>query len=192
MNAWSLPQTAEIGGITYRINADFRDILEIIKYFNDRSRPEYLRWEIAISLFFDGDLPKKDYTEAMRYLSDFVSCGQQSQKPQPVLLDWDKDAKLIIADVNNVAGKEIRAEPFVHWWTFLSYFNAIGEGQLATVVAIRSKIKRHKPLEKWEKEYYENYKDMIDLKTQTEYTAQELEFYAAWGGIPSKGKGEAD
>ena len=79
---------------------------------------------------------------------------------------------MIVADVNKVVGTEIRALPFLHWWTFVSYFNAIGEGQLSTLVSIREKLRKGKKLEKWEQEYYRKNKDKVDLKKR--YSAEEL------------------
>lgn len=172
MSLWDLPTSAEIGGVSYQIHADFRDILDIFRYLNDPDRPEYLRWRIAVALFYDGDIPLEHLQEAMDYLANFISCGEADGKPGPKLLDWDQDAQMIVADVNKVAATEIRSLPFLHWWTFVAYFNAIGEGQLSTVVSIRDKLRRGKPLEKWEKDYYRKNKERIDLKQK--YSAEEL------------------
>ncbi len=172
MSLWDLPTSAIIGGTEYPINADFRDILEIFRYLDDPDTPEYLRWKIAVALFYDGEIPEEHLQEAMEYLADFITCGQSDDKPSPKLLDWEQDAQAIVADVNKVAGVEIRALPFLHWWTFMAYFNAIGEGQLVTLVSIRDKLRRGKPLEKWEKEYYRKNKERVDLKTR--YSAEEL------------------
>lgn len=173
MNRWSLPTSATIGVVVYQIHADFRDILNIFRYMDDPDRPEYIRWRIAIALFYEGEIPQEYFQEAMEYLADFIACGNRDSKPGPKLLDWEQDAQVIVADVNKVAGSEIRAVPFLHWWTFVSYFNAIGEGQLSTLVSIRDKLRRGKPLEKWEKEYYRKNKEIVDLKTR--YSAEELE-----------------
>ena len=108
----------------------------------------------------------------MAYLAEFIACGEREEKPGPRLLDWEQDAKVIVADVNKVAGAEIRSLPFLHWWTFVAFFNAIGEGQLSTLVSIRDKLRRGKPLEKWEREYYRKNKAMVDLKPR--YSAEEL------------------
>ena len=62
--------------------------------------------------------------------------------------------------------------PFLHWWTFMADFNAIGEGQLSTMVSIRDKLRRGKKLEKWEQEFYRKNKDRVDLKQR--YSAEEL------------------
>lgn len=173
MSQWHLPETAEIGGTVYPIHADFRDILEIFQYLDDPDQPEYVRWRVALALFYEGEIPEKDRQEAMAYLSVFLSCGEQDTKPAPKLLDWDQDAQIIVADVNKVAGTEIRALPFLHWWTFMAYFNAIGEGQLSTMVSLRDKLRRGKKLEKWEREYYQKNKARVDIKKR--YSAEELE-----------------
>ena len=169
----SLPTQAVIGGVTYPIHADYRDILEIFGYFDDPDLPEYLRWQIALALFYEGQIPPEHQQEAMEYLHSFLRCGAREEKPGHKLLDWQQDAAIIAADVNKVAGQEIRALPFVHWWTFMAWFNAIGEGQLSAIVSIRDKLRRGKKLEQWEKDFYRENKARVDLPKR--YSAQELE-----------------
>ena len=172
MTPWQLPDTARIGDTEYEINTDYRDILQIVKILNDLDKPEYVRWYEAICLFYEGDIPDEYEQEAMEYLASFVSYGEIDTKPGPQLIDWDQDARAIVADVNKVAGKEIRALPHLHWWTFLSYFYAIGEGQLSTIVSIRDKMRRGKKLEAWEQDFYRENKSRVELKKK--YTAEEL------------------
>ena len=169
---WELPVEVWIGGEKYAIHADYRDILEIFAYFEDPDLPEYLRWQIALALFYEGEIPPKHQQEAMEYLMAFINCGKlEVGRPGPKLLDWEQDALTIVADVNKVAGREIRAMPFLHWWTFMSWFNAIGEGQLSTLISIRDKLARGKKLEKWEQEYYRKNKERVDIKKR--YSTQE-------------------
>lgn len=172
MNVWSLPVSVDIGGENYSISADFRDVLEIIEILNDQSKPKFLRWQIAIALFYDRDIPAQFQKEAMEYLSAFISYGNDEKKPGPKLIDWNQDAQTIVSDVNKVAGMEIRAVKFLHWWTFLSYFYGVGEGQLSTIVSIRNKKFRGKKLEKWEDTYYQENKEKIDFKKPQ--TAEDL------------------
>lgn len=54
----------------------------------------------------------------------------------------------------------------------MAYFNAIGEGQLSTLVSLRDKLSRGKKLEKWEQEYYRKNKSRVDLKKR--YSAEDL------------------
>lgn len=173
MHGWSLPDRAVIGGKDYPIHGDFRDILEIFAYFSDPDLPPYLSWQIALALFYEGQIPTGDQQEAMAYLTWFINGGQPETEGTNVkLIDWEQDRSMIASDVNKAAGQEIRALPFLHWWTFLSWFHAIGEGQLSTVVSIRSKLSRGKKLEGWEKEYYRENKKTVDIRPR--YSRQEI------------------
>lgn len=174
MTPWQLPTRAVIGGKVYDLHADYRDILEIFSYLDNPDMPEYLRWQVALALFYEGEISEEDTQEAITYLVTFLNGGRrEEQRPAPRLLDWEQDAAMIVADVNKVAGQEIRAMDFLHWWSFLAWFHAIGEGQLSTVVAIREKLQRGKPLETWEKEFYRGNKEKVDLPKR--YSAQDLQ-----------------
>ena len=165
MNGWELPRKANIGGVEYPINTDFRDVLEIISYLDDPDTPEFIRWQVALALFYEGQIPEAHRVEAMEYLALFLNGGREDTgKPAPKLLDWDKDCDLIISDINRVAAREIRLESYIHWWTFLSWFHSIGEGQLSAVVGIRDKLRRGRKLEGWEKDFYRENKARVDLK----------------------------
>lgn len=81
---WQLPTLAEIGGETYKLHADYRDILEIFGYLEDPDLPEYVRWQIALALFYEGEIPREHHMEAMEYLAEFIRCGQpDSGQPGP-------------------------------------------------------------------------------------------------------------
>ena len=191
---WSLPTCAQIAGKTYRLHCDFRDILELMTYLQDASLPEAFRWHIALALFYEPEVPPEDFTEAAEYLSEFLCGGEApSRKPGPKLLDWQQDAQLILSDVNKAAGRELRSEPFVHWWTFLSWFHAIGQGQLSAVVSIRDKLARGKALEGWEKDFYRQNRHRIDLKQhltpQEEAEKLRLQALLAGGNLNKAGDG---
>ena len=172
MGLWNLPSTAKVGGKDYEIRTDFREVLQIIKGLSNPDLPEWIRWHIAIGSFFVGEIPAEHKREAMDVLADFISYKELDAKPGPVLMDWEQDAKAIVADVNKVAGTEIRGLPYLHWWTFLSYFHAIGDGQFSTMISIRNKLRKGKPLDSWEKEFYRENKERVDLKTR--YSAEEI------------------
>ena len=170
---WRLPREVSIGNRTYGIHADYRDILEIFTYLQNPDLPEFVKWSIVLGLFYDAPVPEEDFGEAAAYFSEFVNCGaREESNPGPQLLDWQQDAQDIISDVNKVAGREIRELPFVHWWTFLSWFHAIGEGQLSGLVSIRQKLRQGKKLEGWEREYYRRNRSRVELRKK--YSADEL------------------
>ena len=163
MDRYRLPERAEFGGVSYELNTDFRVILKILEVFEDPSLPEILRWKVALELFYYPSIPKAFQTQAMEYLSSFLRYGQPDT-PAPRLISWQQDADAIIAGVNQAAGQEIRALAHVHWWTFLSWFHAISQGQLSTIVAIRDKLRRGKKLEDWDKDFYRENKQRVDIK----------------------------
>lgn len=160
---WSLPKQAVIGGKSYDLYTDFRDILELMGYLEDEALPVYFRWQIALGLFYRQPVPPEDQAEAMEYLARFLAPGP-APKPGPKRMDWQQDAQAILADVNRVAGKEVRQEAYVHWWTFLSWFHAIGEGQLSYLVALRDKLRRGEKLTAQEAEFYRRNPQRVRLR----------------------------
>lgn len=172
MSPWDLPKQAVFHGKIYELHTDYRDILEIFSYFEDPDLPDPLKWRIALALFYEQEIPMESLEQAMEFLAEFLKGGrQETERTAPKLLDWEQDAGVIVAEVNKVAGQEIRELPYVHWWTFLSWFHSIGEGQLSLLVGIREKLRKGKKLQPHEKEYYREHKSAVDLKPR--YSRQE-------------------
>lgn len=177
MTGWTLPRAVWVGGKNHPIHADYRDVLDIIAQLNNQEEDEQTRAYVALALFYEGfeGMPGKDYTEAAQELFRFINGGEEEidTRPRPKTIDWEQDRSMIVADINRVAGCEVRSLPFCHWWTFLSWFNGIGEGQLATVVSIREKRRKGKKLSDWEKEFYQEHRKMVDFEKK--YTTEEQE-----------------
>lgn len=172
---WTLPVNLEVGGKEYAINADYRDILNIISRLNGGEN-EFVKVYVCLALFYPQfeEMPESNYQEAIEKLLWFIACGEeQEDKKRPKLIDWEQDYQMIAADIIKVAGHDVRSDSFCHWWTFVSYFMGIGEGQLSAVVSIRDKLRKHKKLEKWEKEFYNQNRSKVDLKRH--YTEEEDE-----------------
>ena len=173
MTGWELPKQVTIGSGIYHLHTDYREILQIFSYLQNEDLPEFIRWKIALALFYEEELPEADFAEAAAFFCKFVNCGmEETKEPGPPLLNWQQDAQDIVADVNKVAGQEIRALPYLHWWTFMSWFHGIGEGNLSTLVSIRDKLSRGKKLEPFEQEYYRRNRSRVVLPPK--YSASEL------------------
>lgn len=168
---YKLPQQAAFGGKTYDLNTDFRVILKIFRAFREDSMPPMLRWLVALRLFYRQKVEKDHRQEAMEYLEDFLSCGSRGASAQP-LFDWDRDGAAIIAGVNAAAGQEVRALPYVHWWTFLGWFHAMPPGAFSTVLSLREKLRKGQKLEPHEQQFYRENKDMVDLRRPPDAAAQ--------------------
>lgn len=176
MSGWQLPTSAELGGRAYAVHTDYRDVLDVIEQLQAPDACAQERVYVALALFYERfrDIPREQLEEAVRYMMWFIACGKEEAPgapAQPRLFDWEQDLLPIVADVNKVAGCEVRALPYLHWWTFIAYFNAIGEGPFSTLVGIRKKLKSHEKLDKWERDYYAKHRAEVDLAPR--YTAEE-------------------
>lgn len=153
-----------------RNKGDYRLILDIIIMLNDPDLTEEEKvicivemfYEDYQSIFKDEKLIEKSISEAYK----FIDLGEdfKPSSPKPILMDWEQDAQLIVPAINRIAGTEVRALPYLHWWTFIGYYNEIGECSFSTVVSIRNKQKKGKKLDNWEKDYIKENREMVTLK----------------------------
>ena len=121
LNLWELPQKVKLGGRDFEFYGDFRNILDVLSYFQNPDFPPFLQWQIALALFYKAPVPPQLQPEAKEDLALFINGGRSDRGAGgQKLLDWQQDAPLILAGVNQAAGQEIRALPFCHWWTFRS------------------------------------------------------------------------
>lgn len=167
MDIWKLPTSLCVGGEDWNIRSDFRAVLDILKYFSDPDYEPDEQWEICLDILYEdyADMPAHLKQEAAKKAMDFINMGaEDDKKPKPRLMDWEQDASIIIPSVNRVLGKEIRALPYLHWWTFLGAYMEIGEGLFSQIIGIRQKKAKGKKLEKWEQEFCRENKELIDLK----------------------------
>ena len=174
----ALPPSLNVAGIDYPIETDYRNILIAMAACAD---PEYTDKEklyILMRRLYRDSLkliPEDCIPEAAEKAKWFLDCGQTSEEKKPPrrLIDWEQDEAIIFPAVNKVAHMEVRAVQYIHWWTFMGYFMEIEEGTFSTVLGIRQKRAKGKSLEKWEKEFYRNNKDICDIRTR--YTEEEQE-----------------
>lgn len=116
MSNWGLPTQVMIGNTAYDIYTDYRDILRIFAEFENPDHKSYEQLYIAQNLFYKdfADIPAKDHEAAALQMNWFIDLGQSSDDIRPVrLLDWEQDQQMIAADINKVAGTEIRALPYL-------------------------------------------------------------------------------
>lgn len=186
---YSLPTSVEVNGTEYTIQSDYRAVLDILTALSDGDLDEQDKAEAALTIFYPefSSMPASDYQEALNQCFRFIDHGQgaKTQGKQPAVMSWEQDFDMIISPVNRIAGCEVRSLPYLHWWSFLSYYMEIGDCLFAQVVAIRDKKARGKPLDKQEREFYRRNREMVDLKTT--YTEAEQNLLAAWGlGAPKQ------
>lgn len=174
MTGYSLPTSVRVGADEYPIRTDFRAVLDVLCAMNDPELDGQMRTIVLVQIMFPHwkDIPSEHLEECCKQALDFIAMGQQDDdKPHPKLIDWEQDAPIIVPAVNSVAHTEIRALPYLHWWTFWGYFMEVRESLLSSVLSIRQKKAKHKKLDKYEQEYYRENKELIDFKRKE--TAEE-------------------
>ena len=161
---YNLPTFVYVCGHKYYIrnNADFKTILRCIAACQDEDITEIERTISALIIFYECLKEPEDIfyffddvQEAVKEMTSFISVGNEAvgYQAQHKLIDWVQDEKLIVSAVNSVAKTEIRALPYLHWWTFIAHYMAIGECPLSMIVGIRDKIAKGIKLEKHEQEF---------------------------------------
>lgn len=166
-----LPKTVEFNDHEWNIRSDYRDILLIFQAYNDPELNDYEKTVITLQVFYKEweEIPDNMYEEALNKAAWFMDGGEDisdNRKQGKKVVDWEQDEKIIFSAINKVAGKEVRNLEYMHWWTFLGYFNEIGDGLLSTVINIRSKKNSGKKLEKYEQEFYRKNKELINIKNK--------------------------
>lgn len=178
INLWNLPQSLYVSGCDIHIRTDFRVVLDLLTALSDPDMsgetPEetnqikaLLTLEIMVPNYEDV-LASVEPAELINAICDFIDMSISDEidddKPHPRTMDWEQDARLIIPAVNKVIGHDIRAEKYMHWWTFLAAYMEIGECTFSHILSIRNKKARGKKLEKWEQEYIRENKNLVLLK----------------------------
>lgn len=182
---YELPTSLEVCGTEYEIRSDFREILDILEVLNDVELKEQERGFFTLLFFYPDfeSMPQEHYQDAIKQCFWFINGGEhedQMEKNPPRLMDWEQDFPYIIAPINHVIGHEIRADAYLHWWTFLSAYMEIGECTFAQIVRIRDAKNRGKKLDASDREWYRRNRKLVDLKTK--YTSREENLLNLWGG----------
>lgn len=158
----SLPTTLEIDGKEYGIRTDFRVVLIIFQALNDPDLTEDEKNMVILCSLYE-EVPE-NAQEALNKAVWYMDGGQTFKSSEKRVMDWEQDEQMIFSAVNKVAGFETRTKEYIHWWTFLGFFNEIEEGLFSTVVNIRKKRNQGKKLDKTEEEFYKRNRELVNLK----------------------------
>ena len=163
---FDLPKSLEIDGEEWKIRTDYRDILRILLAFEDANLEDAEKQYVCLYiLYVDFErIPPAKYEAFLRAAIEFIDHGAgKNDRPGPRTMDWEQDANILFPAINTVAGYEVRGVDYLHWWTFAGYFMEIREGVASTVLNLRSKKARGKKLEKWEREFWQQNREICQL-----------------------------
>ena len=161
---YEIPKKILVGEQSYIIRAggDYRMILDCFSILDDIELTLEERILTCLIVFYekfnnlDDILTDNNIQELVKQMFWFFNCGEEEQEQQRSsrkLMDWKQDSQLICSAINKVANMEVRNVEYMHWWTFMGYYMAIGECPYSTILSIRDKIISGKKLEKHEKEF---------------------------------------
>lgn len=172
-----LPDSVIVNEKRWEIRADYRNILRIIQVFNAEDLTNEEKLYVILKRFYADfeKLPGSWYGEAFKAETHFIEWQHyKEERATPQLVNWEKDEQLMFPAINKAAGMEVRALPFLHWWTFLGYFQSIDHDDLwGQVLTIRQKRARGKKLEKWERDFYQSNREMCAVDNVVRKTAEQ-------------------
>lgn len=184
---YSLPKTIELNDREYSIRAggDYRMVLDCFSVLNDSDLDDVEKTVAFLLIFYDvfesiEDVIQEEHSqELMDKAFSFINCNQDdcpARKMNYKVIDWHDDEQLICSAVNAVAKTEVRDIEYMHWWTFLGYFNSVGESTLSTVVSLRTKMAKQEKLEKYEKKFIHDCPQYftMDMRTKEQKEADDL------------------
>lgn len=180
---YALPVSLEIGGRVYQIRSDYRAVLDVCAALTDIDLNDNEKVYVSLSIFYPevSEIPPENIPEALERCFWFINCGTEDNenKPSVKLMDWEQDFQYIVAPINRVMGQEIRSLEYLHWWSFISFYREIGDCLFAQIVRIRDLKRRGKKLDKQDREWYNQNRDLVDLKTT--YSEAEKQLMESWG-----------
>lgn len=155
----------------HKIRYDMWSILDIIKCFNDYELTDKERIIISLEIFYLDTNKINNYEEAINKMNWFIDCGNDysnQNKNNSKIMDFEQDFNLIKSPVNRILGYDI-GDKNIHWWTFMSAYMeifSIENNLYRNVIDIRQKIKKGEKLEKYERKFYNENRDIIELKNK--------------------------
>ena len=150
------PTAIKINNAIYKVNADFRNCLPIIKAFEDPELTMPERCEILLQrLFID---PPPATMEAIEQGIKFLDCGRTRGEPKEVrrVFSFIKDSAYIFSGMKQTHGIDLEEVGFLHWWKFLALFYNLPSGNLFT-------------------DYYKHYRAIDTSKMPTDNKEQRAE-----------------
>ena len=167
MKGKKLPRSVEIDGIEFNIRSDFRDVLKILEALNDEKLTVGQKFYVCLNIFYKEYSKITNEKKAFSKMSEFIDggciVGKSSTKTNG-LVAWDKDITFIFIAINKRLGYDCRDVEYMHWWTFMGLYMEIGESIFKNIINIRYKLKKNKNLTSEERDFYDMYRETIEIK----------------------------
>jgi len=174
------PTKIKIDDEIIKINADFRNCLQIILAYEDEELTIQEKHFILLKRLYE-QIPKSIEKGILQGIK-FLNCGEESRnvKELPRLYSFQKDAKYIYSAISQVGKLDLENIEFLHWWKFYYYFFDISNDcAFSNIVSLRQKKIKGKLTDE-EKTIYRDSIDILDLDSKK--TKEESKFMKEFNG----------
>lgn len=120
------PEYAEVAGVKYKINTDFRAALRCFEVIDDASICDEERALAVIYILF-GDVPTNNLDDFLRIAGDYLRCGEKAETQTSNRdMDFKEDEKYIAASFMSDYQIDLsRAD--MHFWQYIHLIQGFTE-----------------------------------------------------------------
>ena len=128
------PEYAEVKGIKYKINTDYRVALRCFEVIEDTSICDQERALAVVFLLF-GEVPMEDMAEFLRIAGDYLRCGEKeaSQEANERDMDFNADEKYIVASFMSDYRIDLSSVD-MHFWQYIQLIQGFTEDSIMSRV----------------------------------------------------------
>ena len=128
------PKYAEVAGIQYKINTDYRVALRCFEVIDDTSICDEERALAVIYLLF-GEVPTDHLEEFLRIAGDYLRCGEKeaTQESNKRDMDFNADEKYIAASFMSDYRIDL-ASVDMHFWQYIQLIQGFTENSVMSRV----------------------------------------------------------
>lgn len=168
-----LPQAVLINGAEVEVKTNFRSCINIILAFEDVNLTQEEKIYVLLKNLY-GYIPENNIEEYVKKGIEFLNCGEEivEKENHKRLYSFSQDSKYIY-----VAMKQSMNVDFdnLHWWDFVNYFMALDEKSFFSRILYLRQQKNKGKLTKEEKKYWNDNRNILELKQEENYNFDEKE-----------------
>ena len=128
------PEYAEVKGIKYKINTDYRVALRCFEVIEDASIGDEERALAVVFLLF-GEVPMEDMGEFLRIAGNYLRCGEKetTHEAHERDMDFNADEKYIVASFMSDYRIDLSSVD-MHFWQYIQLIQGFTENSVMSRV----------------------------------------------------------
>ena len=184
-----LPSTLTVGGISYKINSDFRTSILFELMMQDRALTNEEKLLNAIELYFQ-EIPK-DLEEAINKIVWFYKCGKEEEEREVTnsnsnskqIYSFEHDAEYIYSAYLSQYGIDLQDIEGLHWWKFKAMFQGLNDSNEIVKIMCYRALDLNEIKDKKQKAHYRKLKQLYKLPDNRTEEEKEQMVADAFAGL---------